>query len=50
MEVIKKLWSILKEIEKKERKIKFREKVIWKEIKLLILIVCWKIKIFGIMS
>ena len=42
--------SILPEIQKPERKIQFREKVLWTAITLFIFLVCCQIPLFGIMS
>merc|ERR1712136_632383 len=50
LEVIKPFCSILPEIAKPERKIQFREKVLWTAITLLIFLVCCQIPLFGIMS
>ncbi|KAF5301940.1 hypothetical protein FQR65_LT19162 [Abscondita terminalis] len=50
LEVIKPFCSILPEIAKPERKIQFREKVLWTAITLFIFLVCCQIPLFGIMS
>lgn len=42
--------SILPEIQKPERKIQFREKVLWTAVTLFIFLVCCQIPLFGIMS
>ena len=42
--------SVLPEIQKPERKIQFREKVLWTAITLFIFLVCCQIPLFGIMS
>lgn len=46
MEVIKPFCSILPEIAKPERKIQFREKVLWTAITLLIFLVCCQVLTF----
>ncbi|KAL2731387.1 hypothetical protein V1478_004932, partial [Vespula squamosa] len=48
--VIKPFCSILPEIAKPQRKIQFREKVLWTAITLFIFLVCCQIPLFGIMS
>ncbi|KAG5309652.1 S61A2 protein, partial [Acromyrmex insinuator] len=50
LEVIKPFCSILPEIAKPQRKIQFREKVLWTAITLFIFLVCCQIPLFGIMS
>uniref|UniRef100_H3AXW8 SEC61 translocon subunit alpha 1 n=1 Tax=Latimeria chalumnae TaxID=7897 RepID=H3AXW8_LATCH len=50
LEVIKPFCAILPEIQKPERKIQFREKVLWTAITLFIFLVCCQIPLFGIMS
>nr|Q25147.1 RecName: Full=Protein transport protein Sec61 subunit alpha [Halocynthia roretzi]BAA05019.1 HRSec61 [Halocynthia roretzi] len=50
LEVIKPFCIILPEIEKPQRKIQFREKVLWTAITLFIFLVCCQIPLFGIMS
>ena len=42
--------GVLPEIQKPERKIQFREKVLWTAITLFIFLVCCQIPLFGIMS
>uniref|UniRef100_A0A3Q0STB1 Protein transport protein SEC61 subunit alpha n=1 Tax=Amphilophus citrinellus TaxID=61819 RepID=A0A3Q0STB1_AMPCI len=42
--------AVLPEIQKPERKIQFREKVLWTAITLFIFLVCCQIPLFGIMS
>merc|ERR1712036_82647 len=49
-EFVKPFCSILPEVEKPERKIQFREKVLWTAITLFIFLVCCQIPLFGIMS
>ncbi|CAG2163430.1 unnamed protein product [Oppiella nova] len=50
LEVIKPFCGILPEVAKPERKIQFREKVLWTAITLFIFLVCCQIPLFGIMS
>ena len=50
LEFVKPFCSILPEIQKPERKIQFREKVLWTAITLFIFLVCCQIPLFGIMS
>merc|ERR1719206_40931 len=50
LEFVKPFCSILSEIQKPERKIQFREKVLWTAITLFIFLVCCQIPLFGIMS
>ncbi|MGH0165811.1 UNVERIFIED_CONTAM: hypothetical protein FKN15_051067 [Acipenser sinensis] len=50
LEVIKPFCVVLPEIQKPERKIQFREKVLWTAITLFIFLVCCQIPLFGIMS
>uniref|UniRef100_A0A2K6KWF3 Translocon Sec61/SecY plug domain-containing protein n=1 Tax=Rhinopithecus bieti TaxID=61621 RepID=A0A2K6KWF3_RHIBE len=50
LEVIKPFCVILPEIQKPERKIQFKEKVLWTAITLFIFLVCCQIPLFGIMS
>uniref|UniRef100_A0A8C9ZH13 Protein transport protein SEC61 subunit alpha n=1 Tax=Sander lucioperca TaxID=283035 RepID=A0A8C9ZH13_SANLU len=50
MSVIKPFCAVLPEIQKPERKIQFREKVLWTAITLFIFLVCCQIPLFGIMS
>lgn len=50
LEVIKPFCIILPEIEKPQRRIQFREKVLWTAITLFIFLVCCQIPLFGIMS
>lgn len=50
LEVIKPFCAFLPEIEKPQRKIQFREKVLWTAITLFIFLVCCQIPLFGIMS
>ncbi|XP_037703089.1 protein transport protein Sec61 subunit alpha isoform X2 [Choloepus didactylus] len=50
LEVIKPFCAVLPEIKKPERKIQFREKVLWTAITLFIFLVCCQIPLFGIMS
>lgn len=50
LEIIKPFCIILPEIEKPQRKIQFREKVLWTAITLFIFLVCCQIPLFGIMS
>uniref|UniRef100_A0A671NS29 Protein transport protein Sec61 subunit alpha-like 1 n=1 Tax=Sinocyclocheilus anshuiensis TaxID=1608454 RepID=A0A671NS29_9TELE len=50
LEVIKPFCAVLPEIQKPERRIQFREKVLWTAITLFIFLVCCQIPLFGIMS
>jgi len=50
LELLKPFISILPEVSKPERKIQFREKVLWTAITLFIFLVCCQIPLFGIMS
>ncbi|XP_077194052.1 protein transport protein Sec61 subunit alpha isoform X2 [Paroedura picta] len=50
LEIIKPFCAVLPEIQKPERKIQFREKVLWTAITLFIFLVCCQIPLFGIMS
>uniref|UniRef100_A0A670XZ44 SEC61 translocon subunit alpha 2 n=1 Tax=Pseudonaja textilis TaxID=8673 RepID=A0A670XZ44_PSETE len=50
LELIKPFCAVLPEIQKPERKIQFREKVLWTAITLFIFLVCCQIPLFGIMS
>jgi len=50
LEFIKPFCQVLPEIQKPERKIQFREKVLWTAITLFIFLVCCQIPLFGIMS
>lgn len=50
LEVIRPFCAVLPEISKPERKIQFREKVLWTAITLFIFLVCCQIPLFGIMS
>lgn len=50
LEFVKPFCSVLPEIQKPERKIQFREKVLWTAITLFIFLVCCQIPLFGIMS
>ncbi|XP_002128363.1 protein transport protein Sec61 subunit alpha [Ciona intestinalis] len=50
LELIKPFCVVLPEIEKPQRKIQFREKVLWTAITLFIFLVCCQIPLFGIMS
>lgn len=50
LEVIRPFCGILPEVQKPERKIQFREKVLWTAITLFIFLVCCQIPLFGIMS
>jgi len=50
LECIKPFCAILPEIEKPQRRIQFREKVLWTAITLFIFLVCCQIPLFGIMS
>jgi protein transport protein SEC61 subunit alpha len=50
LEFVKPFCSLLPEIQKPERKIQFREKVLWTAITLFIFLVCCQIPLFGIMS
>jgi len=50
LEFVKPFCSILPEIQKPERKIQLREKVLWTAITLFIFLVCCQIPLFGIMS
>jgi len=50
LDMIKPFCAVLPEIQKPERKIQFREKVLWTAITLFIFLVCCQIPLFGIMS
>lgn len=50
LEYLRPLCGLLPEIAKPERKIQFREKVLWTAITLFIFLVCCQIPLFGIMS
>jgi len=50
LECVKPFCAVLPEIEKPQRKIQFREKVLWTAITLFIFLVCCQIPLFGIMS
>ncbi|PAA71634.1 hypothetical protein BOX15_Mlig026617g1 [Macrostomum lignano] len=50
LEFVKPFCAVLPEIAKPERKIQFREKVLWTAITLFIFLVCCQIPLFGIMS
>merc|ERR1739848_337140 len=50
LELLKPFISVLPEVSKPERKIQFREKVLWTAITLFIFLVCCQIPLFGIMS
>ena len=50
LEFVKPFCGVLPEIQKPERKIQFREKVLWTAITLFIFLVCCQIPLFGIMS
>lgn len=50
LEILKPFISVLPEVAKPERKIQFREKVLWTAITLFIFLVCCQIPLFGIMS
>ncbi|XP_062521026.1 protein transport protein Sec61 subunit alpha [Corticium candelabrum] len=50
LEWLKPFISIIPEVAKPERKIQFREKVLWTAITLFIFLVCCQIPLFGIMS
>lgn len=50
MEFIKPFCGLIPEVSKPERKIQFREKMLWTAITLFIFLVCYQIPLFGIMS
>lgn len=50
LEFVKPFCQLIPEIQKPERKIQFREKVLWTAITLFIFLVCCQIPLFGIMS
>ncbi|KAM9071668.1 protein transport protein Sec61 subunit alpha-like [Megaptera novaeangliae] len=50
LEVIKPFCAVLPDIQKPEKKMQFREKVLWTPITLFIFLVCCQIPLFGIMS
>jgi len=50
LEYLQPFCSVLPEVSKPERKIQFREKVLWTAITLFIFLVCCQIPLFGIMS
>ncbi|KAF6032942.1 Sec61alpha [Bugula neritina] len=50
LEFVKPFCAVIPEVSKPERKIQFREKVLWTAITLFIFLVCCQIPLFGIMS
>ena len=50
LDIVRPFCAVLPEISKPERKIQFREKVLWTAITLFIFLVCCQIPLFGIMS
>lgn len=50
LELIKPMCMVLPEVAKPERKIQFREKVLWTAVTLFIFLVCCQIPLYGIMS
>ncbi len=50
LDFVKPFCSILPEIQKPERKVRFREKLLWTAVTLFIFLVCCQIPLFGIMS
>jgi len=50
LDLVKPFCQVLPEISKPERKIQFREKVLWTAITLFIFLVCCQVPLFGIMS
>lgn len=50
LEILRPFISVLPEVSKPERRIQFREKVLWTAITLFIFLVCCQIPLFGIMS
>jgi len=50
LEVLRPFVSLIPEVSKPERKIQFKEKVLWTAITLFIFLVCCQIPLFGIMS
>jgi len=50
LEFVKPFCSIIPEVEKPQRRIQFREKMLWTAITLFIFLVCCQIPLFGIMS
>lgn len=50
LELVRPFCAVLPEIAKPERKIQFREKVLWTAVTLFIFLVCCQIPLFGIMS
>lgn len=50
LEIIKPFCSFLPEVTKAEKRIQFREKVLWTAVTLIIFLVCCQIPLFGIMS
>jgi len=50
LEFLKPFCAVIPEVAKPERKIQFREKVLWTAITLFIFLVCCQIPLFGIMS
>lgn len=50
LEMVRPFVSVIPEVSKPERKIQFREKVLWTAITLFIFLVCCQIPLFGIMS
>lgn len=50
LEFVKPFCSVIPEVEKPQRRIQFREKMLWTAITLFIFLVCCQIPLFGIMS
>lgn len=50
LELVKPFCSVLPEVAKPDRKVQFREKVLWTAVTLFIFLVCCQIPLFGIMS
>lgn len=50
LELVKPFCQVVPEIQKPERKIQFKEKVLWTAVTLIIFLVCCQIPLFGIMS
>merc|ERR1712039_23546 len=50
LEFVKPFCAVIPEVEKPQRRIQFREKMLWTAITLFIFLVCCQIPLFGIMS
>jgi len=50
LSLVKPFCGFVPEVSKPERKVQFREKIVWTAVTLLIYLVCCQIPLFGIMS